>query len=410
MPVIRPYSHESDLEAGFRIWLEVGWIQKEKKAIFEGFAKPCRGFVAELHGEAECLVLTTPGTLRYLNEEISFAACAAVTTSRVGRKQGLAQRVTARAIAEDAMQGASVSGLSCFEQGFYDMLGYGMGGYHNRFCFDPTQLCLPKRARPPRRLSISNAEAMHQLRLNRLRLHGSCNLTALEMTKVELQYADNGFGLGYFDNEGESLSHFVWMDTDDVERGPYKAQLLVYQNTEQFLELMGVIQMLGDQTPLVKMSEPPGVQLQDLLIKPFRNRNISKSSQFEASCHAAAYTQWRICNLRACLAQTHLHCAPLRFNLELDDPIHRFLDADSEWKGDGGQWVVTLGSESEASPGNEAGLPTLKASIGAFTRMWLGFLPASGLTITDNLSAPPDLLAKLDRAFTLPKPHCDWDF
>ena len=31
------------------------------------------------------------------------------------------------------------------------------------------------------------------------------------------------------------------------------------------------------------------------------------------------------------------------------------------------------------------GLPTLTATVSAFTRMWLGVRPATGLTITDDL-------------------------
>jgi hypothetical protein len=42
--------------------------------------------------------------------------------------------------------------------------------------------------------------------------------------------------------------------------------------------------------------------------------------------------------------------------------------------------------------------------------MWLGVLPASGLAATDRLSAPPDLLDRLDRGFRLPQPDPVWDF
>jgi len=42
--------------------------------------------------------------------------------------------------------------------------------------------------------------------------------------------------------------------------------------------------------------------------------------------------------------------------------------------------------------------------------MWLGALPASSLAVTDELSAPNDLLKKLDKAFRLPTPKIDWDF
>ena len=52
----------------------------------------------------------------------------------------------------------------------------------------------------------------------------------------------------------------------------------------------------------------------------------------------------------------------------------------------------------------------LDASVSAFTRLWLGALPATSLAITDDLSGPADLLQDLDRAFRLPQPHFDWSF
>jgi hypothetical protein len=48
--------------------------------------------------------------------------------------------------------------------------------------------------------------------------------------------------------------------------------------------------------------------------------------------------------------------------------------------------------------------------VGAFTRLWLGVRPASGLAITDDLCAPPALLDQLDRVLRLPEPKPDWDF
>lgn len=72
--------------------------------------------------------------------------------------------------------------------------------------------------------------------------------------------------------------------------------------------------------------------------------------------------------------------------------------------------MVTLGSDSRAVKGNKSNLRTLKATVGAFTRMWLGVQPAAGLHITDKLDGPMSLLKELDRVLRLPKPHPDWDF
>ncbi len=69
-----------------------------------------------------------------------------------------------------------------------------------------------------------------------------------------------------------------------------------------------------------------------------------------------------------------------------------------------------FGQNSCAERGRSGSLPVLKASVGAFTRLWLGVRPATGLAITDVLSGPLDLLEQLDEALRLPTPVNDWDF
>jgi hypothetical protein len=126
--------------------------------------------------------------------------------------------------------------------------------------------------------------------------------------------------------------------------------------------------------------------------------------------HTSAYWQVRMCDLAGCLERTHLRGDVVRFNLALSDPIERFLDDDAAWRGLSGDYVITLGPSSGAEIGADANLPTLAASVGAFTRMWLGVRPASGLAVTDMLSGPPELLETLDWALRLPDPKPDWDF
>ena len=77
---------------------------------------------------------------------------------------------------------------------------------------------------------------------------------------------------------------------------------------------------------------------------------------------------------------------------------------------DYGEYTVTAGPASMAEPGHDTGLPVLEASVNAFTRLWLGIRPATGLAFTDDLKGPPDLLQALDVAFRLPAPQTDWDF
>jgi hypothetical protein len=100
----------------------------------------------------------------------------------------------------------------------------------------------------------------------------------------------------------------------------------------------------------------------------------------------------------------------VRFNLTLSDPIKQFLDDKARWRGISGDYVVTLGSSSGAEPGRDRKLPNLRASVGAFTRLWLGVRPATGLAMTDEISGRAELLERLDNALRVPEPKPDWDF
>ena len=110
------YDPKKDKKAVQRIWRETGWLEDEKKEkkLMNIFIKGGRALVAELNGEAECLVASMPGVIRYLDEDLPLSGVTAVTTSRVARKQGLAKRLTAQLIAADVAEGAIVCGLGMF--------------------------------------------------------------------------------------------------------------------------------------------------------------------------------------------------------------------------------------------------------------------------------------------------------
>lgn len=406
----RPYDPEKDAEAGHRIWREVGWIDDEDgEKGMDLFLSGSRTLVADIHGAAECLVSSMPGSIRYLDQDLSFSAITAVTTSRIARKRGLAQRLTAQLIAGDAVGGAQVAGLGMFEQGFYDLLGFGAGSYEHWISFDPAQLRVKVRPRVPRRLGKEDWQAMHAALMNRQRGHGAANLFPAIGMKAEFIWTKDAFGLGYHDGPDDALTHFFWAQGSG-EHGPYTITFIAYQTWEQFLELLAVIKNLGDQVRQVWMREPSGIALQDLLRQPFRFRQLTEKSKFQQTNRATAYWQLRILDLPGCLARTSLPGPALRFNLDLSDPIAAFLPADALWRGIGGQYTIALGPDSSAEPGPDPDLPTLSASVGAFTRLWMGVRPATGLAVTDDLSAPPDLLAALDRTLRLPPPRLDWDF
>ncbi len=409
----RKYNPKKDKQAVLRIFQEAGWIEREKnkmkEEILDSFIKSGGALVAEVRETAECLALTTPGTILYLKEELPLCAVTGVLTSLIARKQGLATGLTAQAIADAAKDGALIAALGMFEQGFYNKLGFGTGPYEHRISFDPASLILKKKNRVPYRITYDNWKAVHTSRLSRMRLHGSCNLYPPEITKAEMVDETDGFGLGYFNGKEGELTHHLWI-SGKGEHGPYRVCWMSYQNYEQFLELMSVLKNLGDQVHTVKMREPPGIQIQDILVQPFKYRKMTKHTDFENNMVSSAYWQVRILDLKGCIIKTHLPGKGIRFNLELHDPIDKFLDQKTKWRGIGGKYIVRLGSNSDIENGINSNLPTLTSEVGAFTRLWFGVRSATSLSVTDKLSGPKELLEELDCGLRLPEPKIDWDF
>ncbi|MBC8214717.1 MAG: GNAT family N-acetyltransferase [Candidatus Marinimicrobia bacterium] len=410
--IFRNYNAKNDNKKALRIWQECGWLDDDKndKAGFDAFMNSVVCRIIDINDSPECMVTSTECTLQYQNEILPLSCVTSVNTSRIARKKGFALQLTAQVIAEDAKNGADVSTLGMFEQGFYNKLGYGTGGYEHIISFDPSHLRINVNHRTPTRLSADDWEKIHHSRINRLSKHGYVNPKSSKITKAETLWSPNGFGLGYFD-KSNILTHHLWFSVDkNMESGPYRIAWMSYQNYEQFLELMAVVKSLGDQIRLVSMHEPSGIQMQDLLDKPFRNRIITKKSDYEHGMKAVAYWQMRICNLVNCLQKTHLNCTEFQFNLKLTDPIEKFLTNKTQWRGISGNYIINLGESSNAEKGHNSSLPTLTTTVNAFTRLWLGVVPASGLVVTDDISAPKELIEKLDLALRLPRPTPDWEY
>ena len=409
---ILDYDHERDLKAVKRIWREVGWVDEDEEKQLDDFFACGDSVVFHIDGEAECAVHSTPGKIFYQDEPLALGAVTAVTTSRIARKLGAAQRLTARVLAKQADAGAEVAALGMFEQGFYDRVGFGTGTYEQLFRFDPATLTVEQRFRTPKRLNEDDWPAIRESMLNRHLGHGGCVLDPPEIVKAEIGWQENPFGLGYY--EDGKLTHFVYGEAKD-ENGPYRVNWMAYQNAEQLLELLALLKALGDQVNTVAMLEPDLIQLQDLLQQPFRNRRGTRGSTHANDHIAMAYWQLRILDLPGCLAKTALPGGPLRFNLKLRDPAAPLLEqavaeGANSWTGCGGDYVVTLGEQSNAEPGQAAGLPTLDASVGAFSRLWFGVRNATALAVTTDLAADPALLTKLDQKIRLPRAHLGWDF
>ncbi len=405
----RIFDPEKDREQSHRIWRDCGWLEKDKEEVMDTFVDACRALAGDIDGVMEALVVSSPGTIRHLDEDLSMSAVCGVTTSYVGRKRGLAARITSELIALDVTEGAEVAALGMFEQGYYDQLGFGSGAYEPWFDFDPAHLRVEISPPVPRRLTTDDWEAVHRSRLARMKSHGSVCLMKPELTKAEMAWGKNTFGLGYFDESG-SLTHHFWCGHEGGEHGPYFVPWMCYRDYCQFLELLGLIRSLGDQVHLVRISEPAGIQLQDLLHQPFKHRTVTKGSRHQGRVLSSAYWQIRICDLEKCLAKTHLRGGTVRFGLRLSDPVEKYLDHDSPWRGVSGEYTVVLGPESSAVDGIRDNLPVMEASVGAFSRMWMGVRPATGIAVTDQLAGPSALLEELDRLIRIPSPRTDWDF
>ncbi len=406
----RDYDPQRDLKAVQRIWKECGWVKNEEEAAaIEDFLTGGDTLVATIEGEAECCVHSTIGDIRYQDETLNFGGVSSVTTSHIARKSGFARKLTARILAIQAEQGMDVSGLGMFDQGFYDKVGFGTGSYENWIKFDPSALNVNYPFRPPQRLTREDFAEVHHAMMSRHKSHGNVCLHSVQQIKAELASTENSYGLGYYDGPDNTLSHFIWGEMKG-EHGPYTITWRAYQTTDQLLELLTLIKSLGDQVHQIGTLEFGEIQFQDLLVQPFRTKRITKSGPFEQSLSAIAYWQLRILNLNACLAKTHLNTPPVKFNLQLSDPVAEHLDQGSNWKGVAGDYVIEFGSESSATSGAQKSLPTLKTTVNAFTRLWFGVRPASSLAITDQLSGDAELITALDNSLRLPRPHLGWDF
>ena len=155
------------------------------------------------------------------------------------------------------------------------------------------------------------------------------------------------------------------------------------------------------------MIEPPELQLQALLKRPFRSRDLSKGSKHQSDIKALAWWQARILDLPACVAALADATTDLAFELQVSDPLASY-ENDA---GIGGRWRVQLGVNAGAERVSSASdLPVLETSVNTLTRILTGVGSASNLALTDNIVATPGLLADLDRAIHLPAPLMGWDF
>ena len=403
------YDEKKHKDSVFRLLNEAGWVDNKKKDKYLNVLLPNENcIVHEIAGKAEIMVVSSNGEIYHQNKKLKFSATTGVVASLIVRKQGLTGKLTAIKMALDAEKGAEVAGLQIFDQGYYNKLGYGNGNYERFVAFTPSTLKIDRRVKQPTRLTEKDYKKIHKSRVNRLKGHGAVTLGEYT-TKCELGEADKTAGFGYFDEKG-NLTHHIWFYGKGKENGPIWIPFMSYQNIDQLMDLLALIKSFEEQYHLVRMYEPPHIQIQDFIEKPFLNKSITRKSDYQNEIRTSSFWQVRILDLVKCLAKTELNCEDIKFNLELTDPIDKFLPQEFKWRGVAGNYIVTLGKKSSAKKGIDKSLPTMKASVNAFSRFWLGIAKASYLVYSDGLEAPKELLEKLDSNIVLPTPRINWDF
>ena len=394
---VREYEDE-DLPAVQRIWQECGWVDEDEAEHLADFFTDADAVVAELDGDAEACTSVHDGTLDHTGTELPLAVVTSVTTSRVGRRQGLARATLDAALRRAAARGAAVSVLGMFEQGFYDRSGFGTGAEMLLLSVDPGHLSSELPYRRPVRLDLDDVPDMVDCLVARRRAHGAVTLPSVPLRRSE-RATDDGFGLGYRDETGR-LTHFVWCSAKG-ESGPYQVREWAWQDTQQLLELLGLLRSLGDQVRTIVLPEPADVQLQSLVDRIVRLKITRPSGDHRVLLWASAWWQARILDVPAAFAVLR-SSQPLACNLRVSDP----LDLDRV----AGDWVLRLGPDTTVTRGHEDDLPTMATSVAALTRLWLGVRPASTLAATDDIDASRRLLAALDDAIRLPRPDVQMDF
>lgn len=406
----RSFDPARDASAVARIWNEIRWIDDDDahRRGLEAFMADGETEVGLMNGEAECMVHRTPGQIIYDRAGLPLCAISAVMTSHLGRRRGLASRLTARALRDGAESGAVVAALGMFEQGFYDRFGFGTGTAETWVTFNPASLKVDHVPyRTPLRLSAADSADVSRCMQRRLPHHCVVMLDAPHIFEAEMAWLENPFALGYRD--GNRLAHFVAGSLKEAH-GPFDISMMSYETGSELLELLRLLRELGDQIHSVRMKEPPEVQLQSLIEMPMRQRSRSISARHESGARSSAWWQIRILDVAAVATARHWHGDPIEFDLLVSDPIGDHLDSDGGWHGVAGTYAVHLGQTTSAVRSEFSGQPILHCSINAFSRLWFGIQPATSLSLMREIDAPDILCRQLDEALRLPLPHVSMSF
>lgn len=405
------YDPDKHFEDCLLTWKDAGWFEKGQEKAAGEFIDSGSALVGIHQGRAVALATSGRGTFKHFlfNDELQFCSINSVNVAFHGRKKGFAALLTAELLAQAAENGVACAGLGMFEQGFYDRLGFANMPYWKSVYLRPSEISLQGRTvSDPVRLNGDDWEEVHNSRTKRLRGHGSINLEP-SSTRAAFDFSPGCFVLG-FRNEREELTHHVFFEKIRNEHGPVFTGWLCFRNSEQFRDLLLLIKNMGDQIDLIRISEPGGIQIQSLLNRPLASgRRTLNSGAKRVETRALSWTQCRILNLDKCIQGLVCPGGKCSFNLRLTDPVNSFLDKSFSWRGTGGDYAVKLSDSSDMAKGFIKGLPLLECSVNAFTKLWNGTTRATMLPYTEKISAPAELLEKIDESLFMPEPAYDWE-
>lgn len=407
---VRPYE-QGDLAEVQRLWREAGWVEDDADArLVEPFLAEAATYVGLLDGRVQGQASIHRGRMLHTGTDLDTAVVSAVLVSRTARRSGVARTALGSVLAEQAEAGAAVAVLGMFEQGFYDTLGFGTGAEMLFTQLDPATLDAMLPYRRPEELTLDDAAEIAACQAGRLRTHGGVALDWPRLREAELGWFEHGFGLGYRDADGR-LTHCLWASSKG-EHGPMEVHLWAYETSAQLRELLGALRSLSDQIRTLKLPEPPHAQLQPLVALPGRQEFTRPDGPHAYRQNADAWWQARVLDVPSCVAALDA-VAELDLDVVLTDPVDAFVPRGSAWSGVGGAWRLELRSNgSVAAPlaAPDGSRPTLRCSVNAFSRLWLGVRPPTRLQGTDVLEADDGLLAALERCLPLPLPDVGMDF
>lgn len=393
-----------DLPAVQRIWREVGWVDEDEAPALADFLADATTRVAVIDGEAEASGSTHRGTMRHGDRDVATSFVTSITTSRIGRGQGLARDVLDALLLDAAADGATLSMLGMFEQGYYDRSGFGTGAEMLMHRLDPASLPDDLPRRRPVRLSLDDAAEVDAALQARARGHGGVAIPSAAMRRAEMTFDDDGFGLGHRDARG-ALTHHVWCSVGG-EHGPYRVRSWSWRTTEQLFELLGALRSLADQVRWLVLPEPWCLQLRTLTSLPGRQEVLTRGTRHHYAVDADAWWQARILDLPAAMAVLRSQ-VPLRLHVRVTDPLEETRGFDRV----AGDWLLELDRDgSTATRPSGTADPDLVCSVNTLTRLWLGVRRPSTVLRTDGVALDDDLAAALDAAVRLPRPDVGHDF